>query len=182
VPFLSGDRASVRRMGATVLLLVDVQRNMLLPPEPVPDAEAVGRAVEGLLARARSAGASVVHVRNTGGPGEPDEPGTDGWLLVHEVAGGEHVVDKTTPDSFHGTGLGDVVPADADVVVAGMQSDYCVRATALAALDRGHRVTLAGGAHATYPGARPAAEVSRDVEAELAARGVTVRAAGEITF
>jgi nicotinamidase-related amidase len=40
----------------TVLLLVDVQRNMLEPPEPVPQAETVGAAIEDLLERARSAG------------------------------------------------------------------------------------------------------------------------------
>lgn len=182
MPFLSGNGASVRCVGATVLVLVDVQRNMLLPPEPVPDADSVGSAIEGLLGRARSAGVPVVHVRNAGGAGDPDEPGTDGWPLVHEVADGEHVVDKTTPDSFHGTGLGELVSADADVVVAGMQSDFCVRATALAALDRGNRVTLASGAHATYPGSRPAAEVSADVEEELAGRGVTVRDHAEIVF
>jgi len=33
----------------TVLLLVDVQKNMLEPPAPVPDADAAGQAIKDLL-------------------------------------------------------------------------------------------------------------------------------------
>jgi nicotinamidase-related amidase len=68
---------------ASVLLLVDVQKNMLLPPEPVPDADSVAVAIEEVLERARSAGAVVVHIRNNGGEGDPDAPGVPGWELVH---------------------------------------------------------------------------------------------------
>jgi nicotinamidase-related amidase len=89
----------------TVLLLVDVQKSMLEPPEPVPDADAVGSAIKDLLGRARSAGTTVIHIRNNGGDGDPDVPGTPGWELVHEVVPGEHTVDKSECDAFAGTGL-----------------------------------------------------------------------------
>ncbi len=167
---------------AHVLLLVDVQRNMLLPPEPVPDAPLVSAAVAELLGRARTAGVPVVHVRNNGGVGEPDETGTSGWELVHDVLAGEHVIDKFEPDAFVGTALADLVPDGAAIAVAGMQSDYCVRATALSALGRGHEVTLAGGAHATYDGDTPAAAISQDVESQLAEAGVAVVRYGEVAF
>ncbi|GAA4437901.1 hypothetical protein GCM10023148_44850 [Actinokineospora soli] len=123
---------------AEVLVLVDVQRNMVRPPTPVPGAEEIDAAVTTLLTRARIAGAQVVHVRNNGGTGDPDETGTPGWELVHDVVGGEHIVDKAESDAFAGTELADLVPPGARLVVAGMQSEYCVRATALSALRRGH--------------------------------------------
>jgi nicotinamidase-related amidase len=157
-----------------ILLLVDVQRNMLLPPEPVPGAEAVGAAIEDVLARARSAGAVVVHVRNNGTDGDPDAPGTPGWELIHDVRDGEHVVDKRQPDAFSGTDLSSLLPAAAPVVVAGMQSDFCIRETSLAALRRGHQVTLVSGAHATYDGEAPAATISERVERELDAAGASI--------
>ena len=98
----------------SVLLLVDVQKNMLEPPEPVPDADTVAEEIKDLLGRARSAGTTVVHIRNNGGEGDPDVPGTPGWELVHEVALDEHVVDKHECDAFAGdgpvrarTGIGD---------------------------------------------------------------------------
>jgi nicotinamidase-related amidase len=158
----------------TVLLLVDVQRNMLGPPEPVPAAASVGAALAGLLDRARAAGAPVVHIRNNGSSGDPDAPGSPGWELIHPVAPGEHVVDKYEPDAFSAKELPGLVPASATVVVAGMQSEYCVRATSLAALSRGNTVVLARGAHATYDGEEPATAVSASVEAELEAAGVAV--------
>jgi nicotinamidase-related amidase len=68
----------------------------------VPDADRVGAAIAGLLARARAAGVPVVHVRNTGGAGDPDEPGTDGWQLVHAPDAGESIVDKPKCDAFAG--------------------------------------------------------------------------------
>lgn len=165
-----------------VLLLVDVQKNMLLPPEPVPDAEAVRPVLDDLLARARSAGAPVVFIRNSGGAGEPDEPYTPGWELVHDVRPGEHVVDKPTPDSFEGTPLAGLLPPLAPLVIAGMQSEYCVRATALRAIEEGHPVTVVRGAHATYDDDVPAAQTSHRVELELAAAGARVADPAEVTF
>ncbi|HEY3866900.1 MAG TPA: isochorismatase family protein [Actinocrinis sp.] len=166
----------------TVLLLIDVQNNMLLPPEPVPDAAAVGPAIRGVLGRARERGATVVHIRNAGGSGDPDEPGTSGWELVHEVRGGESVVDKDHPDAFQETDLADVIPPNAPLVLVGMQSEYCVRETALAALDRKHPVTLVRGAHATYPGDEPAEVTSRQIEEELAKAGVKIVDPADVEF
>jgi nicotinamidase-related amidase len=167
---------------AAVLLLVDVQGNMLLPPEPVPDAEAVSAAIEDVLGRARSAGAMVVHVRNNGPDGYPDAPGTPGWELVHEVRDGEHVVDKDESDAFDGTPLAELVPPAATVVVTGMQSEYCVRETSLAALRRGHRVLLVRGAHATYDDELPAQTISGRIEQELSAAGVSVVDREDLSF
>ena len=178
---ISNKRANVQLM-ADVLVLVDVQRNMIRPPTPVPDAPVVDAAVTELLTRARIAGAQVVHVRNNGGTGDPDETGTPGWELVHDVIGGEHIVDKAESDAFLGTDLIDVLRPASRLVIAGMQSEYCVRATALSALRRGHEVVLASGAHATYDGERDAATISRGVEAELAAAGVAVRPYVAISF
>lgn len=166
----------------SVLLLVDVQRNMLLPPEPVPDAATVGPAIERVLRQARAAGTRVVHIRNTGGTGDPDEPGTPGWALVHDVRADEHVVDKPTSDAFTGTDLADHVPENARVVIVGMQSEYCVRATALAALARDHPVAVVRGAHATYADGEPADGIAARVEAELADAGVAIVDPAELSF
>jgi hypothetical protein len=40
----------------SVLLMIDTQRNMLRPPSPVPSADAVGKAIAQVLARARESG------------------------------------------------------------------------------------------------------------------------------
>jgi nicotinamidase-related amidase len=158
----------------SVLLLVDVQKDMLEPPEPIPDAAPVGEAIKDLLGRACAAATQVIHVRNNGGLDDPDAPGTPGWELVHDVAAGEHVIDKDECDAFAGTRLAELVPASATLVVAGMQSEFCIRETALSALRRGYPVILVRGAHATYDGDIPARDTSAAVEAELAEAGASV--------
>jgi nicotinamidase-related amidase len=167
---------------ASALLLVDVQKNMLHPPDPVSDAPAVAAAIDRLLAGARTAGAVVVHVRNNGGPDDPDAPGTTGWELATEVLEGEHIVDKHESNSFAGTRLAELVPAGADVVLAGMQSEYCIRETGLGARQLGYSVSLVRGAHATYDDELPAYETSRTVERELEAAGVSVVDPASVTF
>lgn len=172
-----------------VLLLIDVQKNMLLPPEPVPDAATVGPAIAAVLAEARAAGTVIVHIRNTGSEDDPDFPGAPGWELVHDVREGEHVVDKPLQDAFAETDLADLIPADAALTIVGMQSEYCVRETSLAALQRGHAVTLVRGAHATYPGkidahsgVLAAADVSARIETELAAAGASIVDVADVNF
>jgi nicotinamidase-related amidase len=166
----------------SVLLLVDVQKDMLEPPEPIPDAAPVGEAIKDLLGRARAAATQVIHIRNNGGPDDPDAPGTPGWELVHDVAAGEHVIDKDECDAFAGTRLAELVPASATLVVAGMQSEFCIRETALSALRRGYQVIVVRGAHATYDGEIPARDTSAAVEAELAEAGASVLGPAGLPF
>jgi nicotinamidase-related amidase len=170
----------------TALLFIDVQRNMLEGDHPVPAAGEVRPALAALLATARSARAPVVHVQNDGPPGEPDEPHTDGWQLVFPAADGELVVRKDQADTFADNP--DLAQSLRDrgvdrVVVAGMQSEYCVHATGRGALGHGFDVVLASGAHATYDaGAVGAADISVGVEKELGTEGALVLPAADVRF
>ncbi len=152
---------------ATALLLVGVQRNMLEGSTPVPAAGQVRPALQSLLARARTAGALVVHIQNDGPQGSPDEPGTEGWELVFAPVPGELAVRKTEPDVF--TADACLAPAltarGVDrVVVAGMQSNYCIAQTSRGALRHRFTVLLASGAHATYDEQDSAAIISASAE------------------
>jgi len=170
-------------MSHRTLLMIDVQRNMLLRPQPVPDARAVGSKIARILQQARSSGAMVVHVRNNGGKDDPDAPGTTGWELVHDAAGSEAVIDKRTPNSFAGTELGSLLADARDLVIVGMQSEYCVRETSLAALEQGFTVVLPRGAHATYGNRqRSAAQIAAAVEDELLQAGAQIIDADDVTF
>jgi streptothricin hydrolase len=167
------------------LMLIDVQRNMLEPPTPVPSAASIREALQDLLLRARRAGAFVVHVQNDGPPGEPDEPGTDGWQLVFPVSAGELIVRKDQSDTFAANPALAKDLADkkiTDVVIAGMQSNYCVAESSRGALKQGLQVILASGAHATYDENEPASAISAQIERELAAEGVMVLPFGEVGF
>ncbi|MFF4605007.1 isochorismatase family protein [Streptomyces sp. NPDC001339] len=176
------------------LLLVDLQQAFVAGDEAVPDAARVlGRGRE-LLARARAAGALVVHLQNDGAPGTVDEPHTPGWELHLPVEPGprEVVVHKTVDDGFDGTPLGALL-AEAGVealAVCGVLSEMCVAATARTALARGLRVVLPHDAHATYdipaaPGISdvvPAAMSSRAAEWALGDEVEIIARAADVTF
>lgn len=169
-----------------VLLLIDVQVNMLAePPEGVPNAHTVKKNIEQILSTARSSQTppKIIHIRNNGDIGDPDQPGTPGWQLALPVLPNEPVIDKLKNNAFAGTTLSSLVPETSDLVVVGMQSDFCVRATCSAALGRGNNVLLVEGAHATYDRPEdfsgggpaiitPAATVVKEIESELEEAGV----------
>ncbi|KZT06076.1 uncharacterized protein LAESUDRAFT_631245, partial [Laetiporus sulphureus 93-53] len=170
-----------------VLLLLDVQVAPLSdPPLGVPSARTVGPNIAKVLATARASPPAsrprIVHVRNAGHSGEPDEPHTPGWQLVHMPHLNEPVLDKRKNNAFAGTALAEHVPPDAELVVVGLQSDFCVRATCSAALGRGNEVLLIRGAHATYDRVEfwdggtntPAARVESEIEEELEEAGVVI--------
>ena len=167
------------------LMLIDVQRNMLEPPAPVPSAVSTREALQDLLLRARQAGALVIHVQNDGPPGEPDEPGTDGWQFVFPVSAGELIVRKDQDDTFAANpALAEELSAKGitEVVIAGMQSNYCVAESSRGALKQGLQAVLASGAHATYDEGEPASAISTQIERELATEGVIVLPYYEVSF
>ncbi|MFF0414804.1 isochorismatase family protein [Kitasatospora sp. NPDC004745] len=108
-----------------------------------------------LLARARAAGATVIHVVNDGGEGTPYDVRAEIGRIHPGVAPaqGERVVVKKAPDAFVGTGLGELVDAAGhrDVVVAGFMTHMCVAFTTAGAFLRGNRPTVVARACATRP-------------------------------
>jgi nicotinamidase-related amidase len=139
----------------TALVVIDTQLGMFETPgvPPVPDGERLPQNVEGLIQSAREAGAAVIHVRHAGGPGHPLEVGTGGWSIHLRAApdDGEPIVDKEPPDSFLRTTLRDELESRGigRLVLAGMQTDYCVDTTCRRAFGLGYDVTLAADAHGT---------------------------------
>ena len=169
-----------------VLLLIDVQKHLLRDPKDggVPAAHTVRQNIQNILAKARSEShpPRIIHVRNNGEAGEPDEPNTPGWQLFFTPLPNEPVIDKRKNNAFEGTKLGELISKTAEIIVVGLQSDYCVRATCSAALDRGNEVILIRGAHATLDrneiwngsSITKAHVVEADIEDELEEAGVIV--------
>jgi nicotinamidase-related amidase len=175
-----------RMKSQTAFILIDTQLDMLDPAHPVDDAEPLLALWRALVAHAHAAGAQVLIVRHDGGAGDPLERGKPGWELHPSLrpVPGDILLDKTTNDTFESTPLGDELEARGirRVVIAGLQSEFCVRATTLGALARGLEVTLVENGHGTYGGGgRSAAEISAAVNAELASR-VTLADAAAVRF
>jgi nicotinamidase-related amidase len=131
----------------TALLVIDVQNAVM---DGAYDRDAVIAKVVSLVDTARSADVPVVWVQHSS-EGMPSD--SDGWRYVAELAPGvaEPVVHKRYADSFEETDLESVL-ADRGIgslVVAGAQTDECIRSTLHGAIVRGYDATLVADAHTT---------------------------------
>ncbi len=139
--------ATVRDGGRTALLIVDMQRAVLR------NAKEAGRVVANVgqaLARARSENAPVIWIQHS----DDEMPrGSPEWEIVPELLPepGEPVIHKHFNSAFEETAL-ELELAKCNVsriVLAGASTNWCIRATAYAALDRGYDLTLVEDGHTT---------------------------------
>lgn len=138
----------------TGLLVIDLQRGLLTAVQPPHEGEAVLSRVAGLLARARAQGVPVLHVQHDGGRGDDLERLTPGWEIHPTVAPreGEPIFEKSQCSAFPGTVLHDALQARGitRLVVAGMQTEYCIDTNCRAAHDLGYEVVLVQDGHTTF--------------------------------
>lgn len=131
----------------TALLVVDVQCGVV---ERAYRRDAVVANILGLVEKARRERVPVVWVQHSD---EQLPSGSDGWRIVPELAPGddEPLVEKHYGDAFEATTLETVLSGlGVDrLVVAGAQTDACIRSTIHGAFVRGYDVTLVQDAHTT---------------------------------
>ncbi|HSN77217.1 MAG TPA: isochorismatase family protein [Anaerolineae bacterium] len=139
--------ATVREGNKPVLVVVDVQVGVVAESWDAPRVIGnVARAVQ----RARDEGAPVVWVQHA----DDDLPqGSPQWQWVPQLApaAGERQIHKRFNSAFEDTEL-DAALAEmgtTHIVLAGAATNWCIRATAYAALDRGYDLTLLKDAHTT---------------------------------
>ena len=141
----------------TALIVIDLQRGMFTAGPAPHEGEAVLSRVAGLIERARAERVPVLHVRHDGGAGDPLQRGTPGWEIHPAVAprSGEPVVDKTRCSAFWDTQLGEELRQRGieRLVIAGMQTEYCIDTSCRAASDLGYRVMLVEDGHTTFDSA-----------------------------
>lgn len=163
---LNGFDQTPASLADATLILIDYQNTYTRGVMELEGWEPALDAAADLLARARGAGAKVVHVINDGGEGTPYDIRAEIGQIHPRVApvDGETVVVKQVPNAFLDTDLGDHVDAAGhkDVVIAGFMTHMCVAFTAQGAFLRGNRPTVVADASATRPLRTAVAEVSAD--------------------
>ena len=139
---------------AAALLVVDLQQGMFSQKQAPHEGEAVLARVASLLGRARAAGVPVLHVRHDGGPGDPLERGIVGWEIHPAVAprDNEPVIDKDRCSAFDRTDMQArlAVLGIGRLVVAGMQTEFCIDTNCRAAHALGYAVILVSDGHTTF--------------------------------
>lgn len=131
----------------TALIVIDLQTGVIANAYRRDEVLAT---VNSLVEHARQARTPVVWVRHYD---EELTQGSDAWQIAAELspAPGEAIIEKNYRDAFEGTDFEPVLAAlgVGRLIVAGAQTDFCVRSTLHGALARGYDATLVGDAHTT---------------------------------
>ena len=131
----------------TALLVIDVQNGVVVHS---PNRDGVVANINVLVGKARAQDVPVIWVQHS----DDNLPhGSEEWQYVPELtrSDAEPLVHKNYGDSFEATDLESVL-AERGVgrlVVAGAQTDACIRSTLHGAFARGYDVTLVSDAHTT---------------------------------
>jgi len=124
-----------------VLLIVDTQN--IIMNEDLYDRESLIKNIKNLLSAARSNNIEVIYVRH-----HDDEiiMGTKEFDIYEEFAPmpNEKVFDKTVNSAFCESGLLEYLQAknETDVMIAGLQTDYCIDATVKAGFEHGFKMIV----------------------------------------
>ena len=131
----------------TALLVVDVQNGVV---REAHDRNLVVANVANLVEKARRDAVPVIWLQHSD---DQLAHGSDDWLIVPELSPDavEPRVEKKYGDSFEDTSLETVLSGlgVGRLVVAGAQTDACIRSTLHGAFVRGYDATLVSDAHTT---------------------------------
>jgi nicotinamidase-related amidase len=139
--------ATVREGNQSVLLVVDVQVNVV---NGAWESSRIVGNVALAIERARAHGAPVIWVQHGDEELVKDSPG---WQWAPELvpSANELLIHKQFNSSFEHTELdAELAKLGAThIVLAGCATNWCIRATAYGALERGYDLTLVEDAHTT---------------------------------
>ncbi|MFW9843426.1 MAG: cysteine hydrolase family protein, partial [Candidatus Thorarchaeota archaeon] len=171
----------------TALLIIDMQLGNFQGQDSIRYGNRLLEKCKILIDKARVAIIPIVFIKNRGSKGDPDEPDTEGWEIHPELAPRitDQIVEKTTPDSFHKTSLKrELDSIDVSrLVIAGLQTEYCIDTTCRCASLLGYDVILASDAHSTWDSDLLSAEsIINHHNNVLAGTFVSLCKTDEITF
>lgn len=151
--------AVVREGNKEVLLVVDVQVGVM---RNTWDAQRIIKNIGVVVEKARERGVPVIWVQHADDELVYDSPD---WHIVPNLlpAEGEIRIYKQFNSSFEQTKLEETLAqlGAAHIILAGAATNWCIRATAYGALDRGYDLTLIKDAHTTET-----LELSHDIRIE----------------
>jgi nicotinamidase-related amidase len=141
-------------MKKAALLVIDVQEGIVNDPDfPMLEPDLLLERINRVIEAVRRVDWPIVFIRHTEGDDSPLQANAPAWQLDARlsVQAKDVIFNKTTPDSFYQTGLLEWLSAQGltDVIVCGLQTDYCIDTTTRSAFSHDLSVTLIADAHST---------------------------------
>lgn len=166
----------------SALLVIDVQTGLFQHNIPVYRADWLLDNITMLVDRAHQAGVPVVYIQHANDRFLVE--GSAEWQLHPRLqpVGQDLMIRKRHGNAFQSTALGPELSARRvrTVVVVGLVTHGCVKATCLGAQALGYRVVLVGDGHSSYH--RQAARLIEELNQKLSEVGAEVRPAQGIQF
>lgn len=145
-----------------VLLVVDTQK--LITNENLYQFDTFVSHEKELIKKAREKGIEVIYVRHDDGPNEELTKGKDGFEIYEgfQPMPGEKIFDKNVNSAFRGTGLLEYLQDknEKEVIVTGLQTDYCIDATIKCGFEHGFKIIVPATTNTTVNNAFISAEQS----------------------
>jgi nicotinamidase-related amidase len=162
------------------LLVIDVQKGLFDKSIPIYNAGKLLENINALADCAHRAGVPVFYVQHANESWLA--PGSEGWQLHAGLRPLETdcAVNKRHGSAFQGTGLGQELEARAisRLIVTGLVTHGCVKATCLDAVKLGYGVTLVKDGHSNFH--KKAAGVIAEWNQKLSEAGVELKSTQEL--
>ncbi|MBN1266157.1 MAG: isochorismatase family protein [Anaerolineales bacterium] len=164
----------------TALLVIDVQQALFERSTPIYKAEQMVSNINSLIAHFRKNSSPVVFIQHENN--KVVLKGTPGWQIHAGLAREESdpVVQKQHGNAFEKTELHELLETHGvnTIVVTGLVSNGCVKASCLGGLELGYRVILAADGHSSWH--KDTAKIIKTINQEMEEAGVEVIQAEEI--
>ena len=137
---------------STALLVIDVQMALFSRPRPIYRADDLILNINALVEMFRLANALVVYIQHSNNKMLIKDSG--GWgfhpdLCIEET---DPIIHKIHGNAFKGTNLKQILESSGieDIVITGLVTQGCVKATSIGEIKLGYRVILVEDGHSNY--------------------------------
>ena len=134
------------------LIVIDMQKALI--DEDLYDMRCFLDRICLIIETARANGVEVIFVKHDAGPGTGFSYGDEGFEFTEEISPleGEKIFVKTINSCFGNRDFTAYLSdsGDRDLMIIGLQTDFCIDATVKSAFERGYRVVIPQGTNSTF--------------------------------
>jgi len=166
----------------SALLVIDVQQGLFKKSTPLYKAEELLEKINSLVDLAHEQDVPVFYIQHS--DGRTLVKGSKEWLLHPDLHPQkiDTIIHKQNGNAFEDTNLEEVLKSKevSSLIIMGLVTHGCVKATCLGARKLGYNVTLIKDGHSSY--SKEAARLIEEWNQKLSAQGCDMKSASEIDF
>jgi nicotinamidase-related amidase len=179
---VTDNTAATKKQRPVALLVIDVQQGLFKKSTPIYKAGELLENITTLVECAHESDVPVFYVQHS--DARNLVKGSEDWHLHAQLQprNRDYIIHKQHGNAFEDTPLEETLRARSitTVVVAGLVTHGCVKATCIGAQESGFNVILVQDGHSSF--SKDAADLIEKWNQKLSARQIAVKPASEITF